>query len=74
MEIILKKFDIDAYTQRRLKELRGEKVYSDDPTDEIMRYTRHRMREMHQSEEVQRALDSSRLGCYTVGRMGDRDG
>ena len=68
------KFDMDAYTKRRLKELRGEKVYADEPTDEIMQYTRKRMREICQREEAQRALDSSRLGCDTVGRMGDRDG
>ena len=74
MEITLKKFDMDAYTKRRLKELRGEKVYSECPEDAICRYTRRRMREIRESIEAERELDKSLLGCYTVGTMGDRDG
>ena len=62
------------YTARRMKELRGEKVYSDPADDEVVCYTRRRMREIQQTLEAQRELDKSPLGCYTVGTMGDRDG
>jgi len=65
---------MDAYTTRRLKELRGEKVYSEGPEAAIWRYTRHRMREIRESAEAERELDKSLLGCYTVSTMGDRDG
>ena len=74
MEIILKKFDIDTYTSRRIRELRGEKVYSTCPEDAIWRYTRRRMREIRESLEAERGLDKSLLGCYTVDTMGDHDG
>ena len=70
----MKKFDMDVYTKRRMKELRGEKIYSEDPCDEIMRYIKRRTRELRETLEDQRELDSSRLGCYTVSTMGDRDG
>jgi hypothetical protein len=70
----LKKFDMDTYTRRRLKELRGEKVYSEEPDDDIAQYIKHRMREMRETADAQRELDKSVLGCYTVGTMGDRDG
>ena len=65
---------MDAYTKRRLKELRGEKVYSEDPGDEVAGYIKRRMLEMRETAEAQRELDKSVLGCYTVGTMGDRDG
>ena len=70
----MKKFDMTAYTQRRMKELRGEKVYTETPDDEITLYTNQRMREIQQTLEAQRELDKSPLGCYTVDTMGDRDG
>ena len=70
----MKKFDMGAYTTRRLKELRGEKVYGDPADDEIGRYTRHRMREIHETLEAERDLDKSVLGCYAVSTMGDHDG
>ena len=70
----MKKFDMDAYTKRRMKELRGEKVYSEDPGGEVARYIQRRMRELRETAEAQRELDKSVLGCYTVGTMGDRDG
>ena len=70
----MKKFDTEAYTRRRLKELRGEKIYSEDPCNEIAQYIKRRIREMRESAETQRELDKSVLGCYTVGTMGDRDG
>ena len=70
----MKKFDMDAYTKRRIRELRGERVYADDPAGEVARYIKRRMWEMRQSDEAQRELDKSPLGCYTMGTMGDRDG
>ena len=70
----MKKFDIDAYTKRRTRELHGEKVYSEDPGDEMAQYIQRRLRELRQIHETQRQLDKSTLGCYTVGTMGDRDG
>ena len=70
----MKKFDLDAYTTRRIKELRGEKVYSEDPGGEVARYIKRRMRELRETAEAQRELDKSPLGCYTIGRMGDRNG
>jgi hypothetical protein len=70
----LRKFDMDAYTKRRIKELRGERVYSDDLDGAVGRYIKRRMHEMRQTEEAQRELDKSPLGCYTIGTMGDRDG
>ena len=74
MPTIFKQFDMDAYTRRRMKELRGEKVYSEDPSNEVARYIKRRMRELRETAEAQRELDKSLLGCYTVGTMGDRDG
>ena len=70
----MRKFDIDAAISRRIKEIRGERVYSEDSTTEIARYIQQRMRLMRQTAEAQRDLDKSLLGCYTVGTMGDRDG
>ncbi len=70
----MKKFDRDEYTFRRIRELRGEKVYFPDTDQQIMRYTRRRMREIHQREEEERSLDKAPRACYTVSTMGDRDG
>ena len=74
MATTLKRFDMEAYTKRRMKELRGEKVYSEPVDDVIARYTSRRIREIRETLEAQRELDKSVLGCYTVGTMGDRDG
>ena len=74
MEIILKKFDIDAYTKRRIMELRGERVYSSDAGDEVGRYIQKRMREIRESLDTDAGLDKSLLGCYTLRTMGDRAG
>ncbi len=70
----MRKFDMDAYTTRRMKELRGEKVYGESPDNNITRYTRRRMREISESLEAERDLDKSVLGCYTVSTLGDHDG
>jgi len=63
-----------AYTKRRMRELRGEKIYSEDPCDEVAQYIKRRMRELRKTLEAQRELDKSPLGCYTVGTMGAGDG
>ena len=57
-----------------MKEMRGEKIYMEGPDDEIARYTKQRMREIHQTLEAQRELDKSPLGCYAIETMGDRNG
>ena len=70
----MKKFDMPAYTKRRIRELRGERVYSDEPSSSVSRYIKRRIRELQETREAQRELDKSPLGCYTIGTMGDRDG
>ena len=65
---------MEAYTKRRIRELRGERVYAMDPGDEVARYIRRRLREIRESLETERELDKSLLGCYTVSTMGDHDG
>ena len=70
----MKKFDMDAYTNRRLRELKGEKVYVEEPIDRIKNYTNKRIAEMRDTDDKQFDLDRSPLACYTVSTMGDRDG
>jgi len=70
----LKKFDMDAYTKRRLRELKGEKVYNEEPIDRIESYTNKRIAEMRDTDDKQIDLDKSRLACYTVGTMRNDDG
>jgi len=69
----LKKFDMDAYTKRRIQQLCGHRPF-EQPEDGITQYTQRRMRELAQSLELERELDKSLLGCYTVSTMGDHDG
>ena len=70
----MKKFDMDAYIKRRIRELRGERVYVVYPSDEVGLYIQRRLRELRESHDSQSTLDKSLLGCYTVSTMGDRDG
>jgi len=70
----LRKFDMEAYIKRRIKELHGEKVYNEETDDEVDRYIKRRLAELHQTRHNKTELDNSRWGCYTVGTMGDRDG
>ena len=70
----MKKFDMRAYTRRRMKELRGEKIYTEADDDEVDQYIKRRLSELRQNADKQSDLDNSRLGCYTVSTMGDRDG
>ncbi len=74
MPTIWKKFDMAAYTTRRIKELRGEKVYTEEPDDEVERYIKRRMAQLRETGYDQPALDNSSLGWYTLGTIGDRDG
>ena len=74
MQNTWKKFDMDAYIRRRMRELRGERVYRDEDHEEIVRYTTRRIRELQREREAQKLLDKSLWGCYTVKTMGDRDG
>ena len=70
----MKKFDMITYTKRRMKELRGEKVYAEPMDGDVARYTRQRMVEIYKTLEDERLLDKSPLRCYAVSTMGDRDG
>ena len=74
MPITWKKFNVDAYTKRRIKELRGEKIYDDESDDEVARYIKRRIAELQKSGHDQQALDNSSLGWYTLSTMGDGDG
>jgi hypothetical protein len=65
---------MEAYTKRRAKELRGDKVYMDSYEEAIIAYTRRRIKEIHENGHTEPALDNSALGCYTVSTIGDRDG
>ena len=69
----MKKFDMEAYTKRRIRVLRGQSWPLED-IDEITRYTQRRIMELRRSYDCDKDLDKSLLGCYTVGTMGDRDG
>ena len=73
MHTTFKKFDMEKVIDRRIRELRGELVPPDD-IDEITLYTRRRMGEILQYGDTYPGVDKSLLGCYTVGRMGDRNG
>jgi hypothetical protein len=67
----LKKFDMDTYTKRRIKELRGEKLYAAPSGDDVARYIERRIREIRESYNTEEDLDKSLLGCYTLRTMGD---
>jgi len=73
MATTLKKFDMEAAIDRRIKELRGDTLPPRD-IDEITRYTRLRMREIQECGDTYSGVDKSCLACYTVGTVGDRDG
>jgi len=68
----LKKFDMDEYTKRRIKQLRGHRAL-DYPEDGITQYTQRRIRELAENFKSERELDKSLLGCYTLWTMRDRN-
>ena len=71
MEITLSEFELERYTRRRMRELRGELTLpGDDPFIET--YPRRRIREMrleHEMEQRKIDLDNVALGGYTVATM-----
>ena len=72
MEITLSEFELERYTRRRMRELRGETTtqWAEDPFIEA--YTSRRIRELrleHEMEQREIDLDNVALGGYTVATM-----
>jgi hypothetical protein len=72
MEITLSEFELERYTRRRMRELRGDTSVpcAEDPFIEA--YTTRRIREMrieHEMEQREVDLDNVALGGYTVATM-----
>ena len=72
MEITLSEFELERYTRRRMRELRGETTtqWAEDPFIEA--YTSGRIRELrleHEMEQREIDLDNVALGGYTVATM-----
>jgi hypothetical protein len=68
----LSEFDIQRYTRRRMRELRGEVPEHRDVDPFVERYTTRRIREIRLERELfQRKidLDNMALGGYTVVTM-----
>ncbi len=67
----MREFELERYTRRRMRELRGElPLPGEDPF--IERYTRRRIRELrvqHEMEQREIDLDNVALGGYTVATM-----
>ena len=69
--------ELERYTRRRMRELRGETLtqWAEDPF--IERYTRRRIRELrmqHEMEQREIDLDNVALGGYTVATLEAYDG
>lgn len=74
MEITLKKFDIEKYTRRRMRQLKGEEIlYNDSGMDpELEEYTRRRIRELNLEEQMRQRkinLDKATKLGYTLATM-----
>jgi hypothetical protein len=72
MEITLSEFELERYTRRRMRELRGDSnvPFAEDPFIEA--YTSRRIRELRLEYEMQQRkinLDNVALGGYTVATM-----
>jgi hypothetical protein len=69
--------EIEDYTSKRRRELRGATVYWSDGDDATARYCALHIREL-KVERLLRdrklLLDNRKLGSYTVSTMGDHDG
>ena len=68
----MREFELERYTRRRMRELRGDLSipWSEDPFIEA--YTRRRIREMRLQYEMEQReidLDNVALGGYTVATM-----
>tara|TARA_A100001391_G_C4860052_1_gene222230 strand:+ start:47 stop:289 length:243 start_codon:yes stop_codon:yes gene_type:complete len=72
MEITLSEFDLERYTRRRMRELRGEVPEHRDVDPFVERYTARRIREICLERELAQRkidLDNVALGGYTVATM-----
>ena len=77
MEITLSEFELERYTRRRMRQLRGDTSVTPSEDPFIEAYTRRRIREMrleHEMEEREINLDNVALGGYTVATMEAYDG
>ncbi len=67
----MSEFDLERYTRRRMRELRGDMPQHRDADPFIERYTSQRIREMRLERELAQRkinLDKTALG-YTVATM-----
>ncbi len=77
MEITLSEFELERYTRRRMRELRGDAPEPQYVDPFIERYTTQRIREMrleHEMEQREIDLDNVALGGYTVVTLEAYDG
>jgi len=68
----LSEFDLERYTRRRMRELRGELPEHRDVDPFVEKYTGRRIREMRLERELAQRkidLDNMALGGYTVATM-----
>ena len=68
----MSEFDLERYTRRRMRELRGDIPRHRDADPFIERYTSQRIREMRLERELAQRkidLDNMALGGYTVVTM-----
>ena len=77
MEITLSEFELERYTRRRMRQLRGDAPEHRDVDPFIERYTSRRIRELrleHEMEQREIDLDNVALGGYTVATLEAYDG
>ena len=68
----MSEFELEKYTHRRMRELRGEVPEHRDGDPFVERYTARRIREMRLERELSQRkidLDNVALGGYTVVTM-----
>ena len=68
----MSEFDLERYTRRRMRELRGEVAEHRDVDPFVERYTARRIREICLERELAQRkidLDNVALGGYTVATM-----
>ena len=68
----MSEFDLERYTRRRMRELRGELPEHRDVDPFVEKYTGRRIREMRLERELAQRkidLDNMALGGYTVATM-----
>jgi hypothetical protein len=72
MEITLSEFDIEKYTRRRMRQIKGQTPEYESIDPFIERYTRKRMRELRLERELNErkiSLDKMLFAGYTVATM-----